>query len=200
MKSFQFIAAFIFLFAGIQTSNAQSKTSGKQAAVTTAVFKVWGNCGMCKKTIEGAAKTNGATFAEWNEDSKMLTVKYAAAKSSDDKIQKGIAAVGYDNEKYVAPDDVYNNLHGCCQYDRKAATTTAAAETEACCMKDGKCTGDKACCKKVEGKSDCCANGSCAKEGGCCAGMKCEKGGDCCKKEGSVAKADCCKDGKCTHH
>lgn len=199
MKSFQFIAAFIFLFAGLQTSNAQSKTSGKQAAVTTAVFKVWGNCGMCKKTIEGAAKTNGATFAEWNEDSKMLTVKYAAAKSSDDKIQKGIAAAGYDNEKYVAPDDVYDNLHECCKYDRKTASATTK-EATACCTKDGKCTGDKACCKKVEGKSDCCANGTCAKEGGCCAGMTCEKGGDCCKKEGDVAKADCCKDGKCTHH
>lgn len=200
MKSFQFIAAFIFLFAGVQSSNAQSKTSGKQAAVTTAVFKVWGNCGMCKKTIEGAAKTNGATFAEWNEDSKMLTVKYAAAKSSDDKIQKGIAAAGYDNEKYVAPDDVYNNLHECCKYDRKSATTAATTEAAACCIKDGKCTGDKACCKKAEGKSDCCANGTCAKEGGCCSGMKCEKGGDCCKKEGTIAKADCCKDGKCTHH
>ncbi|HTH29895.1 MAG TPA: hypothetical protein VL946_01040 [Lacibacter sp.] len=199
MKSIQLIAAFIFLFAGTSVTNAQSKTSGKQAAVKTSVFKVWGNCGMCKKTIEGAAKTNGATFAEWNEDSKMLTVKYAAAKSSDEKIQKGIAGVGYDNEKYTAPDDVYNNLHGCCKYDRKVATTNAT-EAGACCMKDGKCTGDKACCKKVEGKSDCCANGTCAKEGGCCAGMKCEKGGDCCKKEGTVAMADCCKDGKCTHH
>jgi mercuric ion binding protein len=199
MKSIQIITAFIFLFAGTSTLNAQSKTSGKQAAVKTSVFKVWGNCGMCKKTIEGAAKTNGATFAEWNEDSKMLTVKYAAAKSSDEKIQKGIANAGYDNEKYTAPEDVYNNLHECCKYDRKAATTTTI-EATACCMKDGKCTGDKACCKKVEGKTDCCANGTCAKEGGCCAGMKCEKGGDCCKKEGTVAMADCCKDGKCTHH
>lgn len=188
MKSIQIIAAFLFLFAGSSTLSAQSKTSGKQTAVKTSVFKVWGNCGMCKKTIEGAAKTNGATFAEWNADSKMLTVKYAAAKSSDEKIQKGIAAAGYDNEKYTAPEDVYNNLHGCCKYDRKSATSTAAAETDACCMKDGKCTGDKACCKKVEGKSDCCTNGTCAKEGGCCAGMKCEKG------------SDCCKDGKGTHH
>lgn len=186
MKSIQIIAAFIFLFAGTSTLNAQSKTSGKQSTVKTSVFKVWGNCGMCKKTIEGAAKTSGATFADWNTESKMLTVKYAAAKTSDEKIQKGIAAVGYDNEKYTAPDDVYNNLHGCCQYDRKAATTTATVE--ACCIKDGKCTGDKACCKKTEGKSDCCANGTCAKEGGCCAGSKCEKGGD------------CCKDGKSAHH
>lgn len=196
MKSIQLIAAFMFLFAGVSTINAQSKTGGTQMGIKTSTFKVWGNCGMCKKTIEGAAKTSGATFAEWNEDSKMLTVKYAAAKSSDEKIQKSIAGAGYDNEKYTASDDVYNNLHECCKYDRKSATTTAT-EAGACCMKDGKCTGDKACCKKVEGKSDCCVNGTCAKEGGCCAGMKCEKAGDCCKKEGTIAMADCCNDGKC---
>lgn len=194
MKSINIIAAFIFLFAGISV-NAQSKTSGKQAAVKTSVFKVWGNCGMCKETIEGAAKSSGATFAEWNKDSKMLTVKYAAVKTSDDKIQKSIADAGYDNEKYTAPSEAYNGLHACCKYDRKTATT--AKEAGACCMKAGKCTGTEDCCKKVAGKIDCCTNGTCAKEGGCCADMKCEKGADCCKKEGT-AMADCCKDGKCT--
>ena len=199
MKSINIIAVFIFLFAAI-SSTAQSKTSGKQTAVKTSVFKVWGNCGMCKETIEGAAKSSGASFAQWNKDSKMLTVKYAAAKTSDDKIQQSIADAGYDNEKYTAPAEAYNGLHECCKYDRKTATTTAAKEAGACCMKDGKCTGTMDCCKKTAGKSDCCANGNCAKEGGCCADMKCEKGADCCKKEGATAKADCCKDGKCAKH
>lgn len=193
MKSIHILSVIIFLFAGFSVT-AQSKTSGKQAAVKTSVFKVWGNCGMCKETIEGAAKSSGATFAEWNKDSKMLTVKYVAAKTSDDKIQKSIADAGYDNEKYTAPAEAYNGLHECCKYDRKTATTTTAAkEAGACCMKDGKCTGTMDCCKKVAGKSDCCTNGTCAKEGGCCANMKCEKGADCCKKEGT-AMADCCKD------
>jgi periplasmic mercuric ion binding protein len=196
MKSIQIFAAFMFLFAGI--TNAQSKTTGKQAAVKTSTFKVWGNCGMCKKTIEGAAKNSGATFASWNTDSKLLTVKYASAKTSVDKIQKSVANAGYDNVKYNAADEAYNELHECCKYDRKTATT----EAKACCVKDGKCTGDKDCCKKMDGKADCCANGTCSAEGGCCANMKCEKGEGCCKKEGSVAKSDCCKggDGKCTHH
>ena len=79
MKSINIIAVFIFLFAGF-SATAQSKTSGKQAAVKTSVFKVWGNCGMCKKTIQGAAKTSGATHAEWDVNSKMLTVKHASAK------------------------------------------------------------------------------------------------------------------------
>lgn len=193
MKSIQIFAAFMFLFAG--TISAQSKKS----TVKTSAFKVWGNCGMCKKNIEGAAKNSGATFASWNADSKLLTVKYASAKTSVDKIQKSIAKVGYDNEKYAGNEEAYNELDECCKYDRK---TAAVKEAKACCVKDGKCTGDKDCCKKMDGKADCCANGTCAAEGGCCANMKCEKGEGCCKKEGAVAGADCCKgkEGKCTHH
>ncbi len=178
----------MMLFVFVQHAQAQTKS---------VTFKVSGNCGMCKKTIEGAAKNSGATYANWDADSKIMTVKYASAKSSFEKIQKGIADAGYDNEKYIGSDDAYNKLNECCKYDRNT-TAAAATETGACCVKDGKCTGDKPCCKKTDGKSDCCANGTCGKAGGCCA--TCEKGGDCCKKTGTVAKADCCKDGKCTHH
>ena len=32
----------------------------------TETFKVSGNCGMCEKKIEKAAKSAGATYAEWN--------------------------------------------------------------------------------------------------------------------------------------
>lgn len=194
MKSIQLFAAFLFLFSG--AVSAQTKT-----ALKTSTFKVWGNCGMCKKTIEGAAKTNGATYANWSSETSMLTVKYPASKTSVDKIQKGIANAGYDNVTYTAPDAIYNELDGCCQYDRKEASVTK--EAKACCMKDGKCEGGKDCCKKVEGKTDCCAAGTCAKEGGCCAGMKCEKGEGCCKKDDAVASASCCKggEGTCkTHH
>lgn len=190
MKTFQIITSFICLFFVSQSLYAQGR-----AVATTSTFKVSGNCGMCKKTIEGAAKNSGATYASWDVDTKMMTVKYASAKTSVDKIQKGIADAGYDNEKFKGSNDAYNKLHGCCKYDRKTAVT---GDAKACCVKDGKCTGDKECCKKMEGKADCCANGTCSKEGGCCA--TCAKGADCCKKEGTVAKADCCKDGKCTHH
>lgn len=191
MKSIQIIAAFMFLFAGVQTANAQT-SGGTKSTVKTSTFKVWGNCGMCKKTIEGAAKKSGAVYANWNVDTKMMTVKYASSKTSEDKIQKGIADAGYDNVKYTGNEEAYNNLHGCCQYDRKEA---AAGEAKACCMKDGKCAGDKECCKKMDGKTECCANGTCAKEGGCCADMKCEKGGGCCKKDGMHAAG--MKEGKC---
>lgn len=189
MKTFQILFACFFLMAGV--ANAQ------KASVKTASFKVWGNCGMCKTTIEGAAKNNGATYASWDMNSKLLTVKYAASKTNEDKIQKGIADAGYDNVKYTAPEAAYEGLHECCKYDRKVADVNAKGEKgtkDACCMKDGKCEGGKECCKKTEGKSDCCVSGKCAEKDGCCADMKCGKDGNCCKKEGMAA---CCKDGKC---
>jgi copper chaperone CopZ len=87
----------------------------------TESFKVFGNCGMCKKRIEKAAQTEGVASAEWNKDTKMLTVVYNSAKISNDQIQKNIAAVGHDTEKMSAEDKVYEKLPGCCLYERKQA-------------------------------------------------------------------------------
>lgn len=87
--------------------------------ITTSTFKVWGNCEMCKETIEGSLKVDGVTKADWNVDSKIMTVTYDNNKITLDQIQKNVASVGYDNEKYKGDDHAYNDLPGCCQYDRK---------------------------------------------------------------------------------
>ncbi len=97
---------------------AQSKTES---------FKVFGNCGMCKKRIEKAALTEGVTSAVWNKDTKILTVAYDSAKISNDQIQKNIATVGHDTEKMSADDKVYDKLPGCCLYERKKAGTNQPA-------------------------------------------------------------------------
>lgn len=82
-------------------------------------IKVWGNCGMCKSTIEKAAKGAGASYAVWNKKSKRLTVKYFPSKSSRKKIEEKISIAGYDTENFTAPAEAYNKLHVCCKYDRK---------------------------------------------------------------------------------
>ncbi|MFZ6025841.1 MAG: hypothetical protein ACOYVG_15470 [Bacteroidota bacterium] len=41
---------------------------------------------MCKSTIEKAAKAGSASTAIWNEDTKILKVKYASAKTNGNKI------------------------------------------------------------------------------------------------------------------
>lgn len=87
--------------------------------IATSEFKVWGNCDMCKETIEGSLQVAGVSQANWNKDEKMISVSYDTLKISLDQIQKQIASVGYDNIAYKGDDNAYGNLPGCCQYDRK---------------------------------------------------------------------------------
>ena len=97
-------------------------------------IKVWGNCGMCKKVIEKAAKTAGATAASWNEDSKELKVTYNSKKTSSQKIQQGIANAGYDTQDFAASNAAYLKLPACCHYDRKATAAGTGTKTYTCPM------------------------------------------------------------------
>jgi periplasmic mercuric ion binding protein len=138
MKTLSLFAAIIFSICSINTSNAQT--------AKTETIKVWGNCGMCKTTIEKSAKKAGAKTASWNEDSKELKVTYAANKTSSAKIQEAIAKSGYDTQDFTAVQTAYDNLHGCCKYDRKGtqAQETAPAVTAAyVCPMHADVTSDK---------------------------------------------------------
>lgn len=124
-------------------------------------FKVAGECGTCKKKIEKAAKTAGASYAVWNTDSKIITVKYAANSTDKSKIEAAIAGAGYDTPDVKATEEAYKSLDDCCQYERSsAATAQNCCDSEKCasagCMKDGKCTTAAACCKESGcDKKDC---------------------------------------------
>jgi periplasmic mercuric ion binding protein len=96
-----------------------SSNSYAQNATKTESFKVWGNCDMCKSRIEEAAKVDGVTKAEWNDKTKTLALVYNPAKVTSDDVQKKIAAVGHDTEKYKGDDKAYAKLPGCCKYERK---------------------------------------------------------------------------------
>lgn len=125
------------------------------AQTNTTTIKVSGECGMCKKTIETAAKEAGALFAEWNVDTKVLTVKFSDDKASTAKIEKAVAAVGYDTEHVKATDEAYNGLHGCCKYERAAPKAKACCEQHAKggkCEKGDKCTSCTKCSQSKSGK------------------------------------------------
>jgi len=96
------------------TSNAQIKNAKTESV------KIYGNCGMCETKIEKAGNIKKIANVDWNQETQMATLTYDAKKTNQDEILKRIALVGYDSDKFLAPDDVYNNLHGCCQYDRVA--------------------------------------------------------------------------------
>lgn len=104
------------------TIMALSMTSafGQIKNANTETVKIYGNCGMCEKTIEKAGTTKKIASVDWDKDTKMATLTFDAKKTSKDEILKKIALAGYDSDSFLAPDDVYANLHGCCQYDREA--------------------------------------------------------------------------------
>lgn len=82
-------------------------------------FTVYGNCGMCKKTIEVSLNgVDGVSSAEWNMDNDKMTVIFDESTISLDDVKQKIASVGYDMDDVRADDEVYNKLHSCCQYDR----------------------------------------------------------------------------------
>ena len=82
-------------------------------------FKVYGNCGMCEKRVETAAKAVDGVFkAEWDSETKLMKVTFDAAKTDVKKIQKAVADVGHDTDLYTAKNEVYDKLHGCCKYER----------------------------------------------------------------------------------
>jgi mercuric ion binding protein len=118
MKTIKFFSAIILLTAIAINSSAQAgtKAAGQQKTET---FKVWGNCDMCKTRIEKAVKADGATSADWNKNTKILTVTFDPSKTSVDSFSKKLAAAGHDTEKYKADDKAYEALDSCCKYERK---------------------------------------------------------------------------------
>jgi periplasmic mercuric ion binding protein len=170
MKSLKIFSSFL-LCCTIATTSFSQKTK-------TETFQVSGNCGMCETKIEKAAKAAGASYADWNKDTKIITVKYSSTSSNLAKIQKSIADAGYDNVGVKTTTEAYDKLHDCCKYDRTTVATTDSEKMD--CCKDGKCTKEghdgKDCCKKdATAKMDCCKDGKCTKEG--------HDGKDCCKNE-----------------
>ncbi|WP_315815209.1 heavy-metal-associated domain-containing protein [Paraflavitalea speifideaquila] len=113
MKKSVFLLAVLF---GLLSSSSLLAQSNQ-----TDSFKVYGNCGMCKKRIEKSLAAEGIARAEWNVATKMMTVTYDPARITNEAIQKKIAAVGHDTDKFSADAQVYDKLPGCCLYDRKKA-------------------------------------------------------------------------------
>ena len=88
----------------------------KNAKVET--VHIYGNCSICKSTIESAANVKNVVHVEWNKDTKMAVLTFDEKKTNQDEILKRIGLAGYDSDKFLAPDNVYAKLETCCQYER----------------------------------------------------------------------------------
>lgn len=126
MKSIKILMAITVLLS-FTACNAQIKNAKTESV------KIYGNCGMCETTIEKAGNKKKIAKVDWNKDTKMATITYDAKKTNQDEILKRIALSGYDSDKFLAPDDVYTKLPGCCQYDRvkKVVAKTETPKVEA---------------------------------------------------------------------
>ena len=104
--------------------------SQKIKNVKTDTVNISGNCDMCKRTIEKAGNVKSIAQVDWDKTTKSAILIYNGEKTDKDEILKRIALAGYDNEMHLAPDNVYEKLHHCCQYERvkkvkKVKTATA---------------------------------------------------------------------------
>jgi periplasmic mercuric ion binding protein len=181
MKTYKIFMPLVVMLLVFNFSFAQKGSTKKET------IKVWGECGMCKKTIEGAAKKAGASTANWDTETKVLAVSYSTTKTNAVKIQQAVAKSGYDTEKFTASQKAYDNLHECCKYERKDVTATSKDEKKACCAegKDGKE------CKHHDGAAGkCCDMEKCGKDKDACKDMACckDKEMKCCKHEGQGTK------------
>lgn len=90
----------------------------------TETVKIYGNCGMCKSTIEKAGNMKNQSNVDWDKETKMATISYDGLKTSKEDILKRIALAGYDSDTFLAPSDTYLSLPSCCQYERAENLTT----------------------------------------------------------------------------
>ncbi|MDI1307283.1 MAG: DUF3347 domain-containing protein [bacterium] len=114
MNSIKKIVMAIIILLSVTMANAQIKN------IKTETIKIYGNCGMCKTTIEKAGNLKKIAQVDWNKDTKMALLTYDSQKTNQEEILKRIALAGYDSNSFLAPETAYNNLPGCCQYDREA--------------------------------------------------------------------------------
>lgn len=103
----------------IEQSEASSSTSDLATGELKDIqFFVAGNCGMCQARIEKAAKmVKGVQNAAWDKETKQLTVT-ADSDVSKSNLQAAVAKVGHDTKSAKADNDTYDNLPGCCHYER----------------------------------------------------------------------------------
>ena len=82
-------------------------------------FLVNENAKCVKKAYRMAAlSVAGVSKADWNKETKEISVTLDDTKTTAQKVHDAIAAVGHDTNLVKAKDEVYKKLTACCKYDR----------------------------------------------------------------------------------
>lgn len=96
-------------------SNVNTYAQIKNAKTATA--KILGNTAAAKAIIEKEGSGKSAKV-DWNQTTKLAVITYDSSKTSEDEVLKRVALVGFDNEKFLAPNDTYAQLAKAEQYER----------------------------------------------------------------------------------
>lgn len=118
MKAIKMLFTVAILLVTVSFASAQSDKTQRTIGIKTETIKVSGTCSMDKRRIETAANSvEGIKYSSWDEYTQVLTIKYSVfKKNAADNVQRKVASVGNDTEKFKADDSVYNNLPDCCHY------------------------------------------------------------------------------------
>lgn len=82
--------------------------------------EVNGNCDQCQKRIQKAAySVSGVKSAIWNIETHELSLILNEEKTTVLDVKRAVANVGHDTDDVKAKNEVYDNLHSCCKYERK---------------------------------------------------------------------------------
>lgn len=91
--------------------------TGLSQGVIEYSFRVEGMCGMCQQRIEKVALKEGkAQSAQWNVETKILTVTIDETETEISTVKWYLSQAGHDNGDYLTSDEIYANMHGCCKY------------------------------------------------------------------------------------
>jgi len=104
----------ILLFALALIANGASAQELKN--VEEVKIQTSAKCGDCKERIEGALNyLKGVKFAELNNETKVVAVRYKTKKVTLDEIKAEIASVGYDADDVKAQEAALEKLPACCK-------------------------------------------------------------------------------------
>lgn len=116
------------LIVSLLLSNTISFAQIKQSKTNT--VKIYGNCEMCKTSIENAGNKKNESKINWDEHTQTASIEYNPEKTTLNDVLKRVALAGYDNENFLAPDPTYKSLPSCCQYDRPSQPTSNTSNHE----------------------------------------------------------------------
>jgi hypothetical protein len=117
------IILFLFLFNSLNAKSIiKIKPFDANNDTLTVTFKVNGNP-VCESNIESVLNTqNGIISANWNSQSKLMTVVFKSNIIKNSDLYTILALAGYDSSELRAKQSAYDSLSNECKYSRDPET------------------------------------------------------------------------------